>query len=1255
MAARARQREQLGTITYPAVLPITERRYDLLDAIGNHQVVVVAGETGSGKSTQLPKLCLELGRGVDGLIGHTQPRRVAARSIAERVAEELGSPLGDAVGYTVRFNDRVGEQTLVKVMTDGILLAEIQRDRELRRYDTIIVDEAHERSLNIDFLLGYLTTLLPRRPDLKLVVTSATIDTALFSRHFADAPVIEVSGRTYPVELRYRPLTLPGDDDEADAGQERDLITAIGDAVQELGREGPGDVLVFLSGEREIHDAADALRRLELRNTDILPLYARLTAAEQHRVFESHTGRRIVLSTNVAETSLTVPGVRYVVDAGTARISRYSRRLKVQRLPIEAVSRASADQRAGRCGRVAPGVCIRLYDEADYLARDAFTEPEILRTNLASVILQMTALGIGDVASFPFVEPPDHRSVADGYALLDELGALTASDSDVGVGGTSVGPARLTKLGRRLAQLPVDPRLGRMVLEAEARDCVREAMVIAAALSIQDPRERPAAHQQAADELHRRFAGDSSDFLAYVRLWDHLREQQRTLSGNQFRKLCKSEFLNYLRVREWQDLFSQLRQVASTLGLRVSSTAAHPDNVHQALLAGLLSQLGMREGESREFRGARQAKFVIGRGSQLANKPPRWVMVAELVETDRLRARTAARIQPEWAERLAPHLVKRSYGDPVWDDRRATAVVPERVTLYGLPIVANRLVPFERIDPVVARELFVQHALVEPGWSSHHAFLVDNRGLVAELRELEERLRRPDELLVDEALYHAYDRLVPADVASGQRFDRWWRDQSNDERARFTFTRDDLVRPGASGALDLDAFPEAWHQGALELAVTYELRHGSDADGATVHIPLTMLGEVRDEGFDWHVPGLRTELITALVRTLPKPIRRQLVPVAGTAATLATQLDPAVGRLLPALAHAVGPLAMQPVGVGDFDPTTLSDHLRVRFSIDDEHGEPVATGRELGELQERLRGQARQAVAATSPTVERDGLVDWDLGTLAKVIETPRAGHVVRGFPVLVDRGDRVDIRVLSSSGAQERVTARGVRRLLLLTVGPARKAMQASATNELKLALAALGRGTVTELFDECAATTVDGIVAERGGAVWDEASFRTLQSVVRNEMPARAPAVAAAASRVMTAAVAVQRQLAALVAAPIQPAVADARSHLARLTGPGAIVTAGAGRLTDVERYVTGIGRRLDKLAADPAKDRRHLVVVHELEQRQADLLARTTGERRPEIEDVGWLLEELRVSLFAQSLGTARPVSEQRIRKELARLSA
>ena len=793
-----------------------------------------------------------------------------------------------------------------------------------------------------------------------------------------------------------------------------------------------------------------------------------------------------------------------------------------------------------------------------------------------------------------------------------------------------------------------------MVLEAEARDCVREAMVIAAALSIQDPRERPAAHQQAADELHRRFAGDGSDFLAYVRLWDHLREQQRTLSGNQFRKLCKSEFLNYLRVREWQDLFSQLRQVASTLGLRVSSTAAHPDNVHQALLAGLLSQLGMREGESREFRGARQAKFVIGRGSQLANKPPRWVMVAELVETDRLRARTAARIQPEWAERLAPHLVKRSYGDPVWDERRATAVVPERVTLYGLPIVANRLVPFERIDPVVARELFLQHALVEPGWSSHHQFLVDNRGLVAELRELEERLRRPDELLVDEALYHAYDGLVPADVASGQRFERWWRDQSKEDRARFTFSRDDLVRPGASGALDLDAFPEAWRQGSLELAVTYELRHGSDADGATVHIPLTMLGEVRDEGFDWHVPGLRTELITALVRTLPKPMRRQLVPVAGTAATLAAQLDPSTGALLPALAHAVGPLAMQPVRVDDFSPSTLPDHLRIRFSVDDERGEPVATGRDLAVLQERLRGQARQAVAATTPTVEREGVVDWDLGTLAKVIETPRAGHVVRGFPVLIDRGDRVDVRVLSSSGAQERVTARGVRRLLLLTVGSARRSMQASATNELKLALAALGRGTVTELFDECAAAAVDAIVAERGGAVWDEASFRELQSAVRDELPARAPAVAAVVSRVMIAAVAVHRQLAALVAAPLQPAVADARSHLARLTGPGAIVTAGAGRLVDVERYVTGIARRLDKLAADPAKDRRHLVVVHELEQRQVELLARTTGERRPEVEDLGWLIDELRVSLFAQSLGTARPASEQRVRKELLRLS-
>ena len=783
-------------------LPILERADELIAAIAAHQVVIVAGETGSGKSTQLPQFCMRAGRGVDGMIGHTQPRRIAARTIADRIAEEMGCELGTTVGYAVRFTDRVGEQTRIKVMTDGILLAEIQRDRMLRRYDTVIIDEAHERSLNIDFLLGYIRQLLPRRPDLKLIVTSATIDTQRFSEHFDNAPIITVEGRTYPVEVRYRPL---GDDDEAG-----DQVQAVCAAVDELSHEGPGDVLVFLSGEREIHDTADALRRLNLGDTEVLPLYARLSSVEQHRIFQSHRGRRIVLSTNVAETSLTVPGVRYVVDTGTARISRYSHRLKVQRLPIEPVSQASANQRAGRCGRVAPGICIRLYDEEGFADRPAFTEPEILRTSLASVILQMTNLGLGDVAAFPFIEPPDIRSIRDGYMLLDELGALRPAAKDT---AAAVTDRRLTKVGRQLARLPIDPRMARMVVEADRHGCVRKVMVIAAALSIQDPRERPAEHRQAADEMHRRFAVDeatSSDFIAFVKLWDYLRARQHELTGNQFRRLCRSEYLNYLRVREWQDVFSQLRQVTGQLGIRAGSEASHPDRIHQALLAGLLSHLGMRDGtadnKGREYNGAHGSKFAIGSGSVLSRKQPKWVIAAELVETNRLWARTVASVQPEWAEAIATHLTKYSYGEPRWDARSGRAVVSERVSLYGLPIVTNRTIGYDRVDAAEARTMFIRHALVEGDWTSTHDFIKHNAEFLDDLRSREDRTRKLD-AIDDEAVIAFYDRRVDSAVVSSLHFDRWWKDARRGEPELLTMTAEAL---GRASDHDADHYPTTW-------------------------------------------------------------------------------------------------------------------------------------------------------------------------------------------------------------------------------------------------------------------------------------------------------------------------------------------------------------------------------------------------------------------------------------------------------------
>ena len=1010
-----------GAIKYPAELPITAWHDELLAAIGEHQVLIVAGETGSGKSTQLPKLCVEAGRGVAGLIGHTQPRRIAARTIAERLASELNTSVGAAVGYSVRFDDRVGDDTLVRVMTDGILLAEFQRDPMLRRYDSLIVDEAHERSLNIDFILGYLRQLLPQRPDLMVIVTSATIDTARFARHFAtdgvDAPVIEVTGRTYPVEVRYRPF---GDD----PGDERDQVQAIVDAVAELEREGPGDVLVFLSGEREIHDTADALRRRDRRDTEVLPLYARLSSAEQHRIFQPHRGRRVVLSTNVAETSLTVPGVRFVVDAGTARISRYSRRLKVQRLPIEPISQASANQRAGRCGRVAAGTCIRLYSEEDFAARPEFTEPEILRTNLASVILQMTAIGLGDVAAFPFVEPPDAASVRDGYLLLEELAAIGMAAHD--------GVRPLTSIGRRLARLPVDPRLGRMVLEADRHGCVREVLVIAAALSIQDPRERPVDERAQADASHRRFDVDGSDLLSIVALWDYLRSEQRQRSSNQFRKLCRSEYLNYLRVREWQDLFSQLRRIAGDLGIRPgsgrrpedTSDASHPDHVHQSVLAGLLSHLGFRDRDAREFRGARGAEFVIAPGSVLAKRPPRWVMAAELVETSRVWARRVATIQPEWAERIGAHLVKRTYGEPRWDRRAGRAIATETVTLYGLPIVAGRTIGYDRVDKATARDLFIRNALVLGDWDSQHRFLERNREFVAEVGELEARVRR-GHLLDDDAVHDFYDERVPPDAVSGRHFDRWWRDEATTSPELLELTADDL-RDADGAVIRLADYPDTWRAGDLDVPLSYRFAPGEPLDGVTLRVPLTALNQVDEAALDWQIPGYRGELVQALVRTLPKDLRRALIPLGDTARAAAQQLGPPTGRLVDALARIVSEVSGVAVSGDDFDTSAVPAHLRMHVLVLDQQGKARDVDTDLAAIRARLASAAREAIAGAVPLAERTGITSWDLGAVPQIVDAEQVGHRVIGYPALLDDDDSVSLRVLHQSRC---ATARHARR----------------------------------------------------------------------------------------------------------------------------------------------------------------------------------------------------------------------------------
>jgi ATP-dependent helicase HrpA len=1217
-----RRRAAALRIDYPPELPVSGRRDELRDAIRDHQVVVVAGETGSGKTTQLPKLCLELGRGLEGMIAHTQPRRLAARTVADRIASELGTELGGAVGYAVRFTDRSRPETRLRLLTDGLLVAEIHRDRMLRRYDTIIVDEAHERSLNIDFLLGHLARILPRRPDLKLIITSATIDPQRFARHFGeDVPVVEVSGRTYPVELRYRPV----EDPEA---PDRDQTDAIGDAVEELLREPPGDVLVFLSGEREIRDTADALASRLPQDVELLPLYARLSTREQQRVFKPGGARRVVLATNVAETSLTVPGIRYVVDPGFARISRYSARLKVQRLPIEKISRASADQRKGRCGRVADGICIRLFTEEDFEERPAFTDPEILRTSLAAVILAMAAAGLGDVEDFPFLDPPDRRQVRDGIRLLQELAALDAQE-------------RLSTLGRRLAQLPVDPRLGRMILEAETQHCAEEVIVIAAALSIQDVRERPADKQAQADQLHARFADEFSDFISMLNLWRHIRAGQLELSSNQFRKRCHAEYLHHLRVREWQDLVGQIRQAAKSVKLQLNQSPGEPPEIHTALLAGLLSHVGLKDPVRREYAGARGARFMLFPGSVLARKPPTWVMVAELVETSRLWGRTAARIDPRWIEPLAPHLVKRTYDAPRWAAGRAAVVATERVTIYGLPIVAGRAVAYGGIDPELSRELFIRRALVEGDWDTRHEFFHANRALLEEVEELEHRARRRDIVADDRALYDFYAARIPAEVVSGAHFDRWWRDARRADPGRLTFTAADVVDAEAAAFLDPRARPRQWKQGELTLPLSYMFDPGSPRDGVTVHVPLKVLPQLKAAGFDWLVPALRPELITTLIRSLPKELRRALVPVPETAQALHDHSKPRSGPLLDVLARGLEEIRGVRVPRGAWSLDALPAHLRMTFRVEDDQGRLVAEGNDLAALRESVRPKLRAALSAAAAPLEAHGLTDWTVGTLPRTIALPGTGQAVRGYPALVDEGATAGVRVLDSPEAQAAAMAAGTRKLIAIGVPSPLRHVQKTLGNRELLTLAGAPHAGVREVLDDCVVAALDALIAQGGGPAWDEAGFRRLRDHVAGGLVATTEQVVARVIAILDAARELEQQLDGLGAPQLQPARDDVREQLARLVHPRFVAEAGARRLADVERYLAAASRRLERLPAAPAPDRDRMNGVRELE-------ALWAARGRP--DEARWLLEELRVSHFAQALGVRGQVSAKKIRQLL-----
>ena len=1328
------RKRSVPKIAYPD-LPVSARRDEIARAIRDNQVVVVAGETGSGKTTQLPKICLELGRGTSAMIGHTQPRRIAARAVADRLAHELGVDLGAQIGYQVRFTEEVSPGTLVKLMTDGILLAEIQSDPELARYDTIIIDEAHERSLNIDFLLGYLARLLPRRPDLKVIITSATIDTQRFAEHF-NAPVVEVSGRTYPVEIRYRPLV--GDD----GGEATDQVTGIVEACEELMAEGPGDILVFLSGEGEIRDAqaafADELGRRHIEPggrssvldaVEVLPLYSRLSAAEQHRIFERRPHRRIILATNIAETSLTVPGIRYVVDPGTARISRYSARTKVQRLPIEPISQASANQRAGRSGRVADGICIRLYSQEDFDGREKFTQPEIQRTSLASVILQMLALRLGNVADFPFIDPPEERAVRAGAQLLTEIGAID-------------GGARLTSVGRRLARLPIDPRLGRMLLEADKNGCASEVLVLVAALSVQDVRERPAEKRPQADQLHARFTARSSDFLAYLTLWRYLNTQRRELSGSAFRRMCRAEFLNYLRFREWADVVAQLRQLAKPLGIDAASiglpgraqirqagengapalggapnsgaaAAACRDfgrgadtpeagAIHRSMLVGLLSNLGNYSQRSRDYEGARGAHFVIWPGSGLSKRTPAWVMAAELVETSRLFARTVAAIEPQWIEPLAKNLIKRTYSEPFWSSRNGAAMCKEKVTLYGMTLAADRPVLLASTGSESAREeareMFILHGLVEGDWRTHHAFLKDNERALEEARELEEKMRRRGLVAGPEALAAFYDERIPDFVVSGRHFDSWWKKAKRDDPHLLDFTQELLV---GEAEADENDYPAEWRQGEIRLPIEYSFSPGAYADGVTVTIPVTLLPQVRPEGFDWLVPGMREDLVTGTIRALPKRVRRQLVPAPDVARQILPLLphweDVAHGQegapsFRQAFAEAVFRLRGFWIDDAAWEEARLPEHLSVLFRVRSERGAVLDESTSLERLKLELAPRTRSAVesvvkgavaqaldeahfrlaggaaeGAALPLGESlGGWPDASGGVIPTSVETTGAhGMTVRGYPALAAGADgKVRLDVLADPALQAREHRRGLAALLAAAIalpearitsrwpGAQALALAGSPYPDTSALVADIQLASARNLAAKWAAENGLDVADVRTRSQWDE-----LRAWAKQRHEDEVYRISLDVAGICARRAEVDKWITESRSPALLATLADVKEQVANLVPSGFVSRTPAARLPHIERYLRAAYIRIQKAATNPSGDDALAWQIQDVNDKvEAARAAAASRAYDPSaaaaLDEARWMVEELRVSLFAQQLGTNGKVSAKRIAKVLAR---
>ena len=1220
-------------IVFPESLPVSQRKAEIEKLLSEHQVIVVAGETGSGKTTQLPKMCLELGFGNLGTIGHTQPRRIAARSVAARIAEELQTELGDLVGYKVRFNDQISDNTQIKLMTDGILLAEIQTDRFLNQYSCLIIDEAHERSLNNDFILGYLKQLLPRRPDLKVIITSATIDVERFSKHFNNAPIIEVSGRTYPVEVRYRPVAEEDDQDQ---------LQGILNAVDELQAEGRGDILIFMNGEREIRDTAEALQKQNLKHTEILPLFARLSAQEQNKIFHPSGLNRIVLATNVAETSLTVPGIKYVIDPGTARISRYSYRTKVQRLPIEPISQASANQRKGRCGRVSEGICIRLYSEEDFNNRPEFTDPEILRTNLASVILQMTALGLDDIEAFPFVDAPDKRHIQDGVKLLEELGAFETVQTKSGE------KRRLTRIGRQLSQLPVDPRLAKMLLSAVDFGSVYEVMIIVSALSIQDPRERPTEKQQASDEKHRRFADKKSDFLAFLNLWNYVQEQQKALTKNQFRRQCQKDFLNYLRIREWQDIYQQIRLAVREMGLSINSEKAEYQQIHTALLSGLLSHIGLKEAEKQQYLGARNAHFAIFPNSVLFKKQPKWVMAAELVETSKLWGRMVAEIDPEWIEPLAEHLTKKSYSEPRWSKSRGAVIADEKVSLYGVPIVAARPVNYGAIDPRVSREIFIQSALVEGYWNTKHKFFKQNQQLIREVEELEHKSRRRDILVDERTLFEFYDQRIGTDVVSQKHFDTWWKKAEKQDPELLNFERSFLINDDAEQVSKLD-FPNFWHQGNLKLKLTYQFEPGTDADGVTVHIPLPLLNQVEMTGFDWQIPGLREELVIALIKSLPKSYRRNFVPAPNYAQAFLGRAVPLEKPLLDTLIYELRRMTGVTVEAEHWNWEQIPSHLKMTFRVVDENGKKIAESMNLDELKFNLKDRVQESISAVADDgIEQSGLHIWSFAELPQCYEQKQRGFSVKAFPAIVDEKDAVGIKLFETEFEQAVAMQQGLRRLLLLNVPSPIKYLHEKLPNKAKLGLYFTPFGRVLDLIDDCIACAVDKLIADFGGFVWNEEGFDKLRDFVRENVNEVTVDIAQKVEQILTLTHQLNQRLKGKMDFTMAFALSDMKSQISGLIYQGFVQKSGYARLPDLLRYLQAIDKRMDKLAQDVNRDRAAMLRVEQVQQAYQQLLAKLPKSKpiSDEVAEIRYMIEELRVSLFAQQLGTKYQVSEKRV---------